>query len=495
MWLKTSLCLLICILGIRPASAQTNSTDSLLSLAVQNNDYNRAKELLLAGANPNTLIDNGLKPSVLMYASAFADGKVMDLLFDAGAELNSLDANGDPALNWAAYYGHAAHMKKLIAAGADLSIHSKHGNALDVAYRLWHADSVIQVFKGTTLDSGTPRPLEQLIRAVRSRQSHWLKKELPKSIYINRLDGLGQGPLHHAVRINAPEIVALLLANGAQPNLLNRVGQSPLAIAARYGYLPLVTQLLEAGANPNLAGESYGLTPLIGAVVGGHLDVIKALIEAGADLDHRDVINQSTALHWAIFYENTKAARLLLDKGASYTIACFDGSETAYTLALGYGNEELKSYIEQIRSTNNQLIGSWKLSQIDYIYSDTTYTFQGQEGSLLIGRNRYSIVYTPTAKARKAFSALSAPSDKETITAFRNIVFNSGPYSLMDEHVFLAVPDIAKVPGFEGGRQYYAFTITQDTLSLKLYDETYPNGQKPEWHGQLEVLLTFKKEK
>ena len=90
MWLKTSLCLLICILGIRPASAQTNSTDSLLSLAVQNNDYNRAKELLLAGANPNTLIDNGLKPSVLMYASAFADGKVMDLLLDAGAELNSL---------------------------------------------------------------------------------------------------------------------------------------------------------------------------------------------------------------------------------------------------------------------------------------------------------------------------------------------------------------------------------------------------------------------
>ena len=55
-------------------------------------------------------------------------------------------------------------------------------------------------------------------------------------------------------------------------------------------------------------------------------------------------------------------------------------------------------------------------------------------------------------------------------------------------------PDLARVPGFEGAKQQYRYTIHEDQLSLTLFDETYPNGKKPEWYGKLQIRLQFQQE-
>ncbi|MEQ8907293.1 ankyrin repeat domain-containing protein [Ekhidna sp.] len=467
--------------------------DSLLQIAIQSNDAQKVKQLLAEGADPNMKFSSDLKPTPLMYASAFADGKILDMLMEKGVSLDEIDINGDPAINWATYYGHVGNMLKLIRAGANIQLKSKHGDALDVAFRLWHADSVIDVFRGTALDGETSIEVEQLVNAIRKGDHTKVKALIKMGINPDSKDGLGMPLLHHATRRNDSGMVLLLLENGANTDIFNRVGQTPLTIAARFGYLDIAELLIENGAEVNATGEKYQLTPLIGASVGGNVSLMNRLIESGATIDHKDVVNQCTALHWSIFYNNNEVAKILINSGASYTLKCLDNSYSAYTLSLGYKNDELKSYIEQKRLTDNPLIGSWSLKTINYIYADTTYKVDAHQGSLLVGESRYSIMYNPSWKARVPFENLSKPTDDEILAGFRSIVFNSGPYEIVDD-VMLAIPDIAKVPGFEGGKQYYRYKIEGDGMSFRMYDETYPSGEKPEWFGKVEVEFIFNKE-
>ncbi|WP_370088630.1 ankyrin repeat domain-containing protein [Ekhidna sp.] len=479
--------------ALQVSASTRTQLDSLLQVAIQSNDIQKVKQLLEDGANPELKFDSGLEPTPLMYASAFADGEILDMLLKQRVPLDEIDTNGDPAINWATYYGYVQNMQKLIDAGADIEIESKHGDALDVAYRLWHADSVIDVFRGTILDKSVPKETTQLIRAIRDGKISRVESMLSKGSNANVKDGLEMSALHHAVRANNIKAVSTLLNNGASPDIYNRVGQTPLTIAARFGYLDIVNLLIKKGADVNKADDEYRLTPLIAAAVSGKPEVAEVLLDAGAKLDFEDVVNQSTALHWAIFYQNNEVAKLLIDRGASYTKKCLDGQYTAYTLVIGYENKELKNYIENHRAMQNELIGSWKMNEIHYVYPDTTYKMEVLQGSLLIDEKRYSIMYNPSPRPRKAFESLSKPTEEEMLAGFRSIVFNTGPYEITDD-VMLAHPDLAKVPGFEGGKQYYRYRLEGDKLFFRMYDETYPNGDKPEWYGKVEVQFILTKE-
>ena len=491
---KITFLILTLSLGYQQVNASNRSElDSLLQIAIQSNDSQKVSQLLAGGADPNMKFSSGLAPTPLMYASAFADGKILDMLLKFDLPLDEVDTNGDPAINWATYYGHVRNMQKLIKAGADIQLKSKHGDALDVAFRLWHADSVIDVFRGSVLENNISSEINQLIESIRKQKLAKVEALLKKGISPDAKDGLGMSALHHAVRINDQKLVGILLEKGADPNVFNRVGQTPLTIAARFGYADIVGLLIEKGANVNATGQQYQLKSLIGAAVGGNVQIVGKLIDSGATIDHQDVINQCTALHWSIFYNNNEVAKKLIDSGASYTLNGLDNSYSAYSLAIGYENGELKSYIEENRMSKNPLIGSWHLQTINYVYADTTYTVDAHQGSLLIGKSRYSIMYNPSWKARVPFKNLSKPTEDEILAGFRSIVFNSGPYEIID-NVMLALPDIAKVPGFEGGKQYYRFKIEDNKMTFRMYDETYPNGEKPEWYGKVEVEFIFNRE-
>ncbi|WP_425389844.1 ankyrin repeat domain-containing protein [Ekhidna sp.] len=476
------------------SAAQETNLDSLLQVAVQANDPNRVSELIAAGANPDMKFSSSLQATPLMYASGFQDGKILDLLISSGASLDEVDTNGDPAINWATYYGYVQNMRKLIDAGANLQIKSKHGDALDVAFRLWHTDSVINVFRGSVLDQETAASTRQLMDLIREKKYAKVESIIGKGTDPNVADGLGMSAPHHGVRSGDLKMVNLLLDLGANPNALNKVGQSPLTIAARSGNSDIVKALLNNGADVNRAGEKYRLTALIGAAVGGHTEIIKQLVDDGALINQKDIINQSTALHWSIFYQNNETAKLLIELGASYSTKCLEDQYTAYTLTIASNNKELKNYIESHRSKDNELIDSWKMDEIHYIYEDTTYKVDVHQGSLLIDEKRYSIMYNPSWAPRVPFKNLSKPTDSEILAGFKSIVFNTGPYELTDDNVMLALPDIAKVPGFEGGKQYYKYRIDGDKLYFRMYDETYPNGEKPEWFGKVEVQFILSSE-
>ena len=78
------------------------------------------------------------------------------------------------------------------------------------------------------------------------------------------------------------EIVKLLLARHANPNIDDRFGKTALYSAAQYGFLDIANVLLDNGANPNKADHN-GFTALNQAAFHGYADMVKVLLASGAE--------------------------------------------------------------------------------------------------------------------------------------------------------------------------------------------------------------------
>ncbi len=166
----------------------------------------------------------------------------------------------------------------------------------------------------------------------------------------------------------------------------------------------------------------------------------------------------------------------------SFLILCF---------ALSCISETKQSAPKEVN--DNTLLGSWDMKRIEWITADTVYTIEkAQPGIFMVTPTRYSIIWTPTQEPRKAFEKLSAPTDEEIIAGFRSVVFNAGTYVRTDS-TLTTEAHIAKVPGFEGGIQYYDYQLSADTLSLTMFDETYPDGSKPDWAGTWKTRFIMKR--
>lgn len=75
---------------------------------------------------------------------------------------------------------------------------------------------------------------------------------------VNAGDAGFQTPLHYAAKSSKLEMVRVLLSNGADVDALNDFGETPLHYAAAYATDPAVIELfLDAGADPSLI-DHYG---------------------------------------------------------------------------------------------------------------------------------------------------------------------------------------------------------------------------------------------
>ena len=111
---------------------------------------------------------------------------------------------------------------------------------------------------------------------------------LRRGANVNVTDADGHSPLIVAesctTRPGSPEMVKLLIANGAEVSLQARDGSTALMYAAKNSDVQAVKALLKSGASVNIADKD-GETALMKAVnFSCDQDTIRALIEAGADL-------------------------------------------------------------------------------------------------------------------------------------------------------------------------------------------------------------------
>ena len=155
---------------------------------------------------------------------------------------------------------------------------------------------------------------------------------------------------------------------------------------------------------------------------------------------------------------------------------------SCYFLVLGFTTD-----------SENPLKGAWKMKSIQWISPDTTFTIaEAQPGLLMMTDSIYSFMWTRTQAPRTPFKVLANPTDEEIKAGFQSVVYNAGTYKIED-NILKNTAFLARVPGFEGGEQIFKWTIDNNILTLVFYDETYPNGGKPDWLGTWQTKFVLEK--
>jgi hypothetical protein len=172
-------------------------------------------------------------------------------------------------------------------------------------------------------------------------------------------------------------------------------------------------------------------------------------------------------------------------------ISGFSAGSVVSILALALCGASVQA--EEAANAGNPLVGAWEMQQVHWKSDEKNYSIEkAQPGLFIFSDKRYSIMWAPGEEPRTPFKVLSKPTDEEAIAGFKSVVFNGGSY-VHDGSTVTTTAAIAKVPGFEGGKQFYRYNIEGDTLHLTMFDETYPDGKKPEWSGKFVTEFVLKR--
>jgi ankyrin repeat protein len=259
---------------------------------------------------------------------------------EVGIEIDELGSKGQTALMVAAYYGHQAIVKMLLAAGADPNLLSddQHGadagmTALMFAVGSFFASNRQQIAKtliaggadvnqrgigGKTAifcaalaGSGYLDCVETLITAgadldLHNDRGHTVLTSVAAAenyAMLNLLmqagastEGLGSIQLIQAAGVGNLDRVKSLLAGKVNLDLDRGAA---LGNAAAAGHTQIVALLIQAGANVNLT-DKLGFSPIASAAYSGYGEIVNLLIAAGADIQAPASESQSySALEYA----------------------------------------------------------------------------------------------------------------------------------------------------------------------------------------------------
>ena len=126
--------------------------------------------------------------------------------------------------------------------------------------------------------------IDHFVDAAEKGDTAAVRRLLDNGIDPNSLDQYGWPAITGASRDGHQDVVKLLLANGASPDLPSKTtSETALMRAAANGHLHIVDLLLKSGADVN-ATDNSGFTPLMKAAYAGMKDMVKLLISRGSDV-------------------------------------------------------------------------------------------------------------------------------------------------------------------------------------------------------------------
>jgi len=232
-----------------------------LLTALKRKALNRARDLIQKGADPElTRPENDEFP--LMIAAERGYTEIVRLLIEQGANIDRHGKGGKTAFSQACFFGHLEIAKLLVNAGAKIQVRDQFGAT----------------------------PLFWAVCAGHYAVVEWLLNQGANFLACN---DSGESPLLRVVsgvyHPSSEAILALFLAQGADPNYTGPWKMSLLMRAAQGGHLGITQRLLAAGALPELRNQS-GETALVLACKGysDQAELVQALIEAGSNLNERD---------------------------------------------------------------------------------------------------------------------------------------------------------------------------------------------------------------
>ncbi|MCL2144009.1 MAG: ankyrin repeat domain-containing protein [Endomicrobia bacterium] len=276
-------------------NTRDNKGDTPLLIAVQGLEDAEIIDILIqAGADVNITGSYGIMPLVMT-----ADPQIVELLIKAGADLNEKTANGMTPLMSAASIipAQPEKIKMLLDAGADAALKDAAGNtALSFAERAGDK-RVITLLRNALLE------IDELVKEGNLDQ---LKISVNEK-NVNKRNSSGLTPLMVAAGEKNPnlKIIDVLLDAGAQANDKDDEGRTPLihcliAVTDENIAAEIVKTLIKNGADINVK-DNRGLASLMYAAgFASSAKAVKLLIEAQADVNAKDKENQTALIYAAL---------------------------------------------------------------------------------------------------------------------------------------------------------------------------------------------------
>lgn len=323
-----------------------------LMRAVMKNHVDVAKTLLEHGADPEDVVQiDGPTLYPLFVAAMNGYDEMVRALLDKGANVTAKVDGGPSPLDAAKHGGHeasakliAAVIKKKKAEAKAEKDGSELQRQLEQAWKDQDGDALRKVAKSRAF--GMLPAVSQLsvlavngdLPGVNGLLAGGLKPELevvPTTVEIPPV-------IAASMRIGNAEVVATLLAAGANPNVLRSDGSTALLITASNGDTEAVKALLGAGADPNFALPN-GQTVLMSAAVNGQAKIVDVLLDAGADINAIFPEGRFGAFALAVDAKKMRIALQLLRRGAQPS---FGDSDTLPLAVAEYGSLELLREID-----------------------------------------------------------------------------------------------------------------------------------------------------
>ncbi|KAL0829878.1 hypothetical protein ABMA28_003358 [Loxostege sticticalis] len=246
-----------------------------------------------------------------------------------GAGVNVQDDNGYTPLHHACLNGHKEIVRMLLSVDASPCIADKRG-ATPLHLAAWKGESNIVAM--LLAHKNPPVNVDQLT------QDH-------------------ETALLSAAHFGYTDVVAQLIAKGADVTIRNIRDESALDLAAQYGRLEVVQhllrvmpQLVDPYKPPKCRTKLFSSTPLHRASKNGRKEVVQVLLAAGIDPNIRT--HNGTPLHEAACFRKASVVRILLANGADLNATDRRGM-TVHDLLADYSEEATRKVRRVIREFEN----------------------------------------------------------------------------------------------------------------------------------------------
>lgn len=227
---------------------------------------------------------------------------------------------------------------------------------------------------GADLNARNKRRQTALHIAINKGHVSVVRTLLQLGCHTSLQDSEGDTPLHDAISKEQDQMLALLLDHGADITLTNNNGFNALHHAALKGNPSAMKILLSKTTRLWIVEEKKddGYTALHLAALNNHFDIAELLVHLGhANMDQQNV-NLQTALHLAVERQHVLIVKLLVREGANLNVPDKDGDTPLHEALRHHTLSQLRQ-LQDVEGFGKLLMGLRNVSKNRNVLSLETF--------------------------------------------------------------------------------------------------------------------------